>query len=145
MIDDRDILSENGGTGDPRERRREPRIEFAQACTLSVSAPVWAMTNRSLAGRTEDITLHGLRVNFDEVDPKRAASWADAVLEDTELKVEIVLTGVPESPVLKGQIVWVHLEENVEDGKHPCAVGVLFSVMREKDQQALKRLIGSVG
>lgn len=144
---------EREATGDASmDRRRERRLAFTHRCLLSIKAPIWAMTNDPVSGRTEDITLHGLRISIGEIDRKRASSWAEAVKEDSELTVEVSLTDHPEVPTLKGQIVWVHgaQDENATAGDDSptdinCSIGVLFSVLRERESLAIRQLIRNIG
>ncbi len=128
--------------GDPRDRRREPRVEFARNCRVNITAPPWAMTREPLIGTTGDITLHGVRITFEQAEPAHVSAWAEAVRNDDELRVEIVLEDIGEGTLLKGQIVW--LQETDPDPARatgPSSIGVLFSVMKERDQQRLIALI----
>ncbi|MCC6548120.1 PilZ domain-containing protein [Candidatus Sumerlaeota bacterium] len=124
--------------GDPRERRREQRLEYSRPARLMITDPPWAMTPKPLHGFTQDITMHGLRLRIDHPDPQLAGIWADAVANDVDLKIEIVVLDATPNPVLKGQIVWTHREETA------ISVGVLFSVMAQKTQSELQQLVASL-
>lgn len=124
--------------GDPRERRREERIEYAKSCRIIVTAPVWALSERPLNALTQDITIHGLRLRLEGGDPQLAAVWAEVLTTDEELKIEITLADVANAPTLKGQIVWLHREETT------ISLGVLFSLMAQKTHNQLQQLVASL-
>lgn len=127
------------------ERRRERRLDFSQICRLTITSPPWAMTREPVVSKSEDITLNGMRVRLLKASPALIASWQDGIAKDVDLKVEVELTEVEDFPILKGQIVWIHLGEDAGDPEQrECAVGVLFSIMKQKDQLALQELIVSL-
>ncbi len=124
-----------------QDRRRSERIGFVHSCRLEVLSPAWAINKDVLEGETENITDHGLRVNFSEFDSKSAEAWQEAVFEDTELEVQVVMSEMEgDLPPLKGQIVWVHCPPGEDSG---CSVGILFSIMSADQSRALHELIAS--
>ncbi len=126
-------------TQDFSDRRKEPRHGFLQSCRVSIVAPAWAVTPEPLEGKTEDITLNGLRVNFDSAPSSFAANWEEANEGMHELKVTIEFIGLNDFPALKGQIVWFHQTDDSSE----CSIGVLFSIMKQGDQSKLSELVES--
>jgi len=130
---------------DPAERRRETRLDFTNRCLFAVHVPAWAITPKALEGRTDNITTNGLRINALTTMPGQAHSWFQAVKDDVELLVQIVLPEIVDFPTLRGRIVWVFEPDlspkAAQTDAHLCSVGILFSIMREKEKAALQDLM----
>lgn len=133
------------------DRRRERRVEFVSPCTIKVTAPVWAITPAPIPAMTRNITANGLRVDFQDSDPQRLRTWSETVQSFEELRVSIQLASNPDFPELKGQIVWLQFQDNMPVGEDDfdelrceASIGILFSIMSSRVDQALLSLIESL-
>lgn len=138
--DDRTTHREESPSSD---RRRERRVRYEHDCMVHVTHPAWAMSREPFHARTEDITINGAKITFQGLPRTTADSWQQAIANDVEIRVEIALAAMAEDfPALPGTVVWLHSAVD-EDGEH-TSVGVLFSILRQRDQIALLQLIGSL-
>ncbi|CAN5456887.1 hypothetical protein BH09SUM1_BH09SUM1_30890 [soil metagenome] len=135
-------------SSDGMDRRRAHRYGFEHQCNLMLQSPPWAITMKPITGTTENITDNGLRVTGLHCDPGQAEAWREAAGDDVDLKVEITLPDVEGFPILEGRIVWVfedEFEAEAPSNSGPvCSVGILFSIMRDRERKALQGLLGTL-
>lgn len=138
-------MSDQAGQSPQEERRRERRVIFRGQCRLMIISPVWAITTHPLEGMTENITTVGLRVNDVRAQPGQPRNWLSAIRRDENLRVEVTLPELPGFPHLQGSIVWVQQAEPGEGvDLLTCSVGILFSILRDRETRALKKLVDAI-
>lgn len=123
------------------ERRRAYRHPFSSICHVAILTPAWAITNEPYRGTSENITMHGLRVNAVSIDASIARSLEATIQEDIEIKVEVSFEAQPDMSALKGSIVWFDRRNEIEG---TVSLGVLFDVPNETERRMLERLILSL-
>ena len=141
-------MSEAKGPTPPEggsERRRERRLVFSRRCEVSLVSPIWTLTRKPLKGITENITANGMKIASLKTEPGQAEDWKRGIDHDEEVLAEISFPDLPDFPRLRGQLVWVFQPEEgaTAAGENPlvCSVGILFSIMEERETRALRDLI----
>ncbi len=119
------------------DRRREDRVT---AHLRFIAVVKENGKTQEFPGHTINLTLHGLRVVIQEVDPEIQSNWSHKLKEGGEIRIVLNLTEEPAKPHFPGRIVWA-VGPSHGDPETLCEVGILLDFLSADLSNVLLEII----
>lgn len=133
-------MSDSDSTGGVN-RRREQRLDFVSDCRVELVSPAWLLLPEPLAGKTQNLTMHGLKVILPRFPRRRHEQWKQAIADGEEMAVNVRLDTARGEVVIRGNVVWSQYTPGESSSSGACSVGVLLGIAPPAVMDELRKLV----